>query len=281
MPERKDTAKPQRIVIEDTRKNRTTRKWLFVPVVIILLMLIFGAFVIVPAGHRGVILTWGAVDTVKIFGEGLHFKIPVVQNVEKMEVRTKKYSALATSASKDLQDVSAEVALNYHLDVSRVNEIYQRLGLEFEDRIIAPAIQESVKASTAKFNAEELITQRPLIKQEIEDVLRDRLEQFGIILEIVSITEFTFSPEFTVAIEEKQVAEQRALKAQNDLKRIEIEAQQKVASARGEAESIQIINEELEQSPRYLEWLATNKWNGQLPLVTGDGVTPFIQIPTP
>jgi regulator of protease activity HflC (stomatin/prohibitin superfamily) len=164
---------------------------------------------------------------------------------------------------------------------------------------------------TARFNAEELITQRESVKTEIEQQIRARLAAYNIIVDTISITEFQFSPEFVRAVEAKVAAQQRALQAQNELRRIEIEAQQaearavgeqqaniaraegvrqaNVLQAQGEAQAITTIDEQLRQSPSYLEWLKSQKWDGQLPLVvgggagsggSGSGVTPFIEIPT-
>ena len=240
----------------------------------ILSFLLFTSIAIVPAGYRGVLLTFGAV-TGKPLPEGIHFIIPVVQKVVNMEVRTIKYQADADSASKDLQSVTTTVALNYHLDPSKVCKIYKKLGREYQDRVIIPAIEESVKASTAKFTAEELITKRPKVKEEISNILKERLDDYGIIVETVNIVNFRFSEEFDRAIEEKVTAEQRALTAKRLLEKVKFEAQQKIEAAKGEAEAIRIINDQLEKSPYYLQWLAIQKWDGKLPLVTGNAM-PFI-----
>ncbi len=156
--------------------------------------------------------------------------------------------------------------------------------------MIQPAIEETVKQVTANYNAEELITKRPLVKQDIESSIRERLNQFEVVTEVISITDFEFSPLFAQAIEAKVEAEQKALKAENDLRRIQVEAKQReanaiglananIAEAKGEAEAIAIINQALAENPNYLEWLKTQAWDGKLPLVVGEGGTPFIQIP--
>ena len=247
-------------------------------VLAILIFLVVSSIVIVGPGHRGILLEFGRV-TGEVYGEGLHIIIPLINNVPIMDVRTQKYEADSTAASKDLQDTHTKVALNYHLDPAKVNEIYQTIGVDYADKYIAPAIQEVVKASTAKFNAEELITQRPIVKDAIEEGLKNRLNSRDMIVERVSITDFQFSKQFTEAIESKVTAQQLALKAENDLKRIKIEAEQAVEKAKGESQAIRIINEQLEKSPQYVQFLATQKWNGILPLATGT-TTPFIQIPT-
>ncbi|CAI9830732.1 MAG: prohibitin family protein [Nitrosopumilus sp.] len=255
-------------------------------------VVIYSSVSIVEAGHRGVLLHWSAVDTsVPPLSEGLHFVVPFADSVVNVEVRTLKYVKSTTSASKDLQTVSTAVTVNYHPSPDSVHYLYQEVGLQYEDRVIQPAIEEVVKQVTANYNAEELITKRPQVKSDIEVEIRERLNSFNVVTEVISITDFQFSALFSQAIEAKVEAEQKALKAENDLLRIQVEAQQQeaqakgvaaanIAEAEGEARAIQIINEALAQNPNYLEWLKTQEWDGKLPLVVGEGGTPFIQIPT-
>ena len=247
---------------------------------------------IVNAGHRGVLLHWNAVDTsVPPLEEGLHFVVPFQDTVVNMEVRTLKFVKSTSSASKDLQIVSTEVTINYRPSPDSVNRLYKEVGPDYENRIIQPAIEEVIKQVTANYNAEELITKRPLLKSDIEAEISKRLTPFNIVTEVVSITDFQFSSLFAQAIESKVEAEQKALKAENDLRRIQVEAQQReaeaqgigkanIAEAQGEAEAIRIINEALAQNPNYFEWLKIQRWDGRLPLVVGQDGTPFIQIPT-
>ena len=246
---------------------------------------------IVDAGHRGVLLHWNAVDlTVQPLTEGLHFVTPFADSVVQMEIRTLKFVKATSAASKDLQTVSTEITVNYHPDPGAVNILYQSVGLNYENRVITPTVEEVVKQVTANYNAEELITKRPQVKADIEADISARLTEFFIATEIVSITDFQFSALFAQAIESKVEAEQKAFKAENDLKRIEVEARQheaqavgiaaaNIAQANGEAEAINIINDALANNPEYLEWLKTQAWDGKLPLVVGSGGTPFISIP--
>ena len=276
-----------------------------VPVIIgfIILVVVLAASVkIVEAGHRGVLLKFGAVDTSASLNEGIHFVVPFRDNIVPLEVRTQKIEENAASASGDLQDVSTQVALNYHVDPNTAPTLFQQLGFDYASRVVSPAIQESVKQVTARYNAENLITNRETVKAEIETQIEQRLGPYGIDVETISITEFQFSEQFRRAVEAKVEAEQRALQATNDLRRIEIEAQQAearaigeqqsniaraegvrqaaVLQAQGEAEAIQIVEAQLRENPRYLEWLKTQRWDGVLPLVTGGaGATPFIEIP--
>jgi Membrane protease subunits, stomatin/prohibitin homologs len=246
---------------------------------------------IVDAGNRGILTHWSAVDlTNPPLDEGIHFVIPFQDEVVQMEVRTLKYDTSTRSASKDLQTVQTTVTVNYHPDTERVHFLYKEIGLSYENRVIQPAIDETVKQVSANYNAEELITKRPLVKADIENAIRDRLTQFYVVTEVISITDFEFSPLFAKAIESKVEAEQKAQKAENDLIRIEVEARQleaqavgtaaaNIAEAQGEAEAISIINRALSSNPFYLEWLKTQAWDGRLPLVVGEGGTPFISIP--
>jgi regulator of protease activity HflC (stomatin/prohibitin superfamily) len=263
---------------------------------------------IVDAGHRGVLVQFGNVATDASLDEGIHFVTPFRDSVVQMEVRTQKSVENAASASADLQDVTTQVALNYRINPDNAQVVYQQIGFDYGNRVIAPAIQESVKQVTARFNAEELITKRETVKNQIEEQIKARLANYNILVDTISITEFQFSEQFRKAVEAKVEAQQRALQAQNDLRRIEIEAQQNeakavgeqkaniaraegvrqsnVLQAEGESQAINIIDEQLRSSPTYLEWLKTQRWDGVLPLVTGGGgggtgdTTPFIQIPT-
>jgi len=259
---------------------------------IIVAALASASVAIVDAGHRGVLLHWSAVDVGSpALDEGLHFIVPFQDTVVQMEVRTLKFVKSTSSASKDLQTVVTEVAVNYHADPASINVLYKEVGLNYEIRVIAPAVEEAVKQVTANYNAEELITKRPLVKGDIEREIGARLLTFNVVTEVISITDFQFSPLFARAIEDKVEAEQKAQKAENDLKRIEVEALQReaqavgiaaanIAQANGEAEAIRVINDALSINPHYLEWLKTQAWDGVLPLVVGQGGTPFIQIPT-
>jgi len=205
-------------------------------VVVIVASLIYGSFTTIPAGHRGVVIRFSAI-TGSILDEGLKTKLPFIDSVVKMSVQTQKYEADSSAVTNDLQDVNTTIALNWHLDPSMAAEVYRTLGLEFIDRIAAPAIQETIKQVTAKFNAEDLILRRDEVKAAITDSLSNRLFERGIVTETVSITNFQFSETFTAAIEAKVAAEQAVLEATNKLERVKVEAQQRQAEAKGEADA--------------------------------------------
>ncbi len=196
--------------------------------------IMIGAFGQIEPGYRGVVVRVGAV-TDRILGEGFYIVLPLADKVETMDVQIHAYEAVAEAASRDLQDASTKVTLNYSVDPTKVNVIYQTLRHEYLERIVKPAVQESVKAITARFEAEELITKRPMVKSEIETALKTRLATHGIIVDTISITDFKFSPEFTKAIESKVGAVQKALEAENKLRQIEVEAKQVETAAKGQA----------------------------------------------
>lgn len=244
------------------------------------LLAILPSFGQVPAGNRGVVLQFGAV-TGQVYDEGLYWVMPFVQSVELMDVQTHADKASATAASHDLQDVATEVTVNYRLDPSRVAWVYQNLRHDYVTRIMQPAVQEAIKSATAQFDAERLVVERPRVKDTIEQYVTKRLAQHGMIVDGITITDFKFSPAFSEAIEAKVTATQQALKAKNDLARIEMEAQQRVATAKAEAEAIRIQAQAItSQGGRdYVALKAIEKWNGTVPQWTSGGnAIPFINL---
>ncbi len=242
---------------------------------------IINPFVIVDAGKRGVILNFGAVSK-HVLNEGLHFRIPIVQRVVIMDVRVNKAQTDAEAASKDLQETNSTIALNYHILPDKAWRVYQSIGGEFKERMIDPAVQEGVKAVTAKYTAVELITEREKVGREIKDLLKQKLVTYDIVVDEFSIINFRFSQQFINAIEAKQTAEQLALKAQRDLERIKIEAEQKITSAKAEAESLRLQKENLSGDLIKLRQIeaslkAIDKWDGKMPQITS-GAIPFIDI---
>jgi regulator of protease activity HflC (stomatin/prohibitin superfamily) len=238
-------------------------------VAVLAVVVILQSVVVVDSGKSGVMVTLGAVEDM-VLQEGFHFKTPFVQQVVQINNRTQKTEVSGTAASKDLQTVTTDVAVNYRVLNNSSASLYKNVGLDYESVIIAPAIQESIKAVTAKFTAEQLITERSSVGEQIRTMLSNKINPYGLEVEVFNIVNFDFSEEFNAAVEAKQTAEQNALKAQQDLNRIKIEAQQKVESAKAEAESIKLIQETLETSPQYIEYIKWNKWDGRLPTVMGE-----------
>ena len=190
----------------------------------------------VEAGTRGVVLRFGAV-TGRVLDEGLYFVTPFVNTVAIMDVKIQKHVSSARAASADLQDVSTEVTVNYRLDSAQVDSVYRDVRLAYVATLLTPAVEESIKSVTAEFQAEELITRRADVRDDIEATLKERVSGFGISIEAVSITDFQFSSIFSQSIEAKVVAVQSALEAENKLLEVEIEAKQVEARAKGEADA--------------------------------------------
>ena len=249
-------------------------------VFVVLMLIIFFPLVKIDSGEGGVILKFGAVQD-KILDEGMHFIMPVFNTVKKMDVTTQKEERGASASSKDLQIVTSEVAINYHLDPSRVNKLYQELRRDYSDRVITPAIQEFIKKITAQYTAEELITKRENVKEELRIALTENLTKNGIVVDDIFITNFDFSDEFNKSIEAKVTAEQRALEEKNKTVQIEEQAKQKIVQAEADAKAIEIqanaINSQGGED--YVNLKAVEKWNGVLPIQMIPGSTvPFIQL---
>ena len=253
---------------------------ILIAVVVVLVFLFAKPWVEVGPGQRGVVLNFGAVQD-NVLGEGLHFRIPVVQEVVLLDVKVQKVVTDTVAASADLQDVTSSIALNYHLVPDKANIVYQTIGASYKERIIDPAILEVVKAVSARYSAEELITKRPQVSEAMRMSLTDRLKEYNIAVDAFSIVAFSFSKVFAEAIEAKQTAEQLALKARRDLERVKIEAEQKITAAKAEAESLRL--QRANTSPDLIELRrieanlkAIEKWDGILPQVVGTGGVPLI-----
>ena len=260
----------------------TAKKIVYAIVAVILLIILWINFPFgtVGAGERGILLQWSAV-TGKVFDEGLYFRWPIVQRVVKMDVRTLKDQVESGASSKDLQQVTTEIALNYHLSPSLVAEVYQKLGVNYKERIIDPAVQESMKAVTANFTAEQLITKREVVREQIKNLLASKLKPHGIFVDEFNMVNFKFSQSFEASIEAKVTAEQKALTAKNKLEQIKYEADQKIAEAKGKAEALRLESKAIEENPKVIELRLLEKWDGHYPQYVGGGMPlPMVNIQT-
>jgi len=252
-------------------------------IVLVVLVLGFGSTGMVGAGQRGVLLRFGAV-TGSIKDEGLYFKIPFAESVVLMSTQIQKYTAPVGSSSKDLQVVTTEVTLNYQLEADAVGETYRNMRQDYESRVIQPYIQEAVKSTTANFDAEQLITRRPQVKDELQNLMTERLAPLGIGVVQLSITDFQFSATFQDSIEAKVKAVQQALEAENALKRVQFEAQQQVTRAEAEARGLelqraQVTTQLLDLRRIEVQGRAVEKWNGVMPtVVTSGGPVPMLDV---
>lgn len=260
-------------IVENANAQGGTRKFIMAGIILVLVF-VLKPFTIISAGHRGVVLNLGAVSD-RILGEGLNFKIPLYQSIVEVNVQVQKAKARAQAASRDLQTVETEIAVNYIIEPAQVNKLYQEIGTEYEATVIDPAILETVKSVTARYTAEQLIGSRQQVSQEIQKDLAERLKPFHLEVKAISIENFNFSETFNNAIEQKQQAEQLALKAQRDLERIRTEAEQQIAMARADAESFRLRTQNLTPLLRDMEWI--KKWDGKLPHYYG-GAQPLINL---
>jgi regulator of protease activity HflC (stomatin/prohibitin superfamily) len=249
---------------------------------VLMFAMIFWPIASVPAGHRGVVVTFGSV-AMQPLAEGLSIVSPFA-HVYKVDVRLQKDEAKSEGASKDLQTVHTALTVNYRLNPDSVARLYKDVGLDFADKIIEPAVLDRFKAMTARYTAEELITKREDVRAGIREMVRSAVSErsdHAISVDDVFITNFAFSPSFSAAIEQKQVAEQNALKANRDLERIKIEAEQRIAQAQAEAKAIQIQAQSIsaQGGPEYVRLKAVEKWDGTLPSYIGVGnALPFLSV---
>lgn len=263
---------------------------------LLLVMILAGGFEIVPAGHRGVKTRFGRVVGASL-KSGLQMKLPLMEQITPIEIREKKLELKTSASSKDLQTVESTIAVNYHPEVEKVHELFEDIGLSFEDRILQPVVEETVKAVTAQYTAEELITKRSEVSAKMKSALGERVESNHLAVTKFNIVDFEFSHSFNQAIEAKQTAEQEALQALNELKKIKVQADQKIEEARGRAESVKLeakaeaeaIRMRAEAEAQAQELLARvvnrdvimlraiEKWDGIMPRVAAEAV-PFFNV---
>lgn len=241
-----------------------------------LLILITSTFYEVPAGNIGVVTRFGAVNRVAY--SGINIKIPFVEKAVMLSIRTQKDEVQATAMSENLQVVTSQIAVNYHLDGNHAKEVYQNVGANYAEIIVAPAIQNTFKAVTAKFNAEELITKRDEVRMLAEEELTKQLEPYFIVVENFNIVNFDFSEEYQNAIEAKQVTQQQVETSKQKLAQAEIDAQTVIAQAQGQADAQKALAETGALTDEYLQYLFLTKWNGVLPQVMTSGSNSMIDV---
>ena len=245
-------------------------------IVIVILVIVGGLFVQIGPGQRGVLMTFGAVQE-GVLDPGLHLKLPFMQSVAKMDVQVQNSQAAETAASLDLQNVSTTVATNWHILPADAEWVYQHIGKESDlvDKIIRPAISNSVKAVTAHYNAEDLIIHRDEVRSQIQSQITSELQPYRVVVDSVNITDFHFSDEFAQAIERKQIAQQRAFQAKYELQQAQVLAQQRIVEATAQAQSQKLLQQTL--TPEIIQQQAIAKWDGHLPTVLGSsGMLPMI-----
>ncbi|MCE5234932.1 MAG: SPFH domain-containing protein [Clostridiaceae bacterium] len=268
--------------------------------IIFILSVALGSFTVIPAGHTGVVVTFGSVSE-NVLQEGIHLKIPFAQNVEQIDNRIVKLQVSTEAFSKDLQTISTVLAVNYRISKSMSYSIYKEVGGGFEDVIVIPAVNEVLKAVVAKYTASDLVANRSTVSAELDAQLDEMLNKRGIFVEDFNIIDWDFSPEYIVAVEAKQVAEQNLIKtrteqeqqtviaqaeaerqviaanarAQSALIAAEAEAKRIVMEAEAQAEANRKLAESLDES--VIEYQKIQKWDGKLPYVTGEA-NPFVDV---
>lgn len=235
-------------------------------VVVIALILMLSPFTVIGAGEVGVVTRNGAVN--RTLDAGLHGITPIIETVHRIDIQTQKEQTEADAASQDLQKVSATVAVNFAVDSSKAANLYTEIGSDYKVKVIDPAIQEAVKGATAQYSAEELITKRPQVTDDIKTALSERLKQYYVMVSSVSVVNFAFSPSFEAAIEAKVTAVQNADAAKNKLAQVQYEAQQTVATAEATAKSIS-LQSDAANNEKYIQLKElevqkafADKWNG-------------------
>ena len=262
----------------------------------VVVMIAMSAVRTVDTGYIGVKTRFGKIVSDSL-PSGLHFVVPGVENIAQVEVREQKSEMSTSASSRDLQSIQAGIAINFRPDPAKAHLLFKDVGTDYKARILDPAIEETVKAATATYTAEELITRRTQVRDEMEAMLKLRVEGNHIMITKFNIVDFKFSDSFNHAIEEKQTAEQEALRATNILRRMKVEADQKIETARGAAESVKLnalaeaeaitVKAKAEaEAQRILAEVVTKdvitlraieRWDGVMPKVTGETV-PFISV---
>ncbi|MDR1465602.1 MAG: prohibitin family protein [Oscillospiraceae bacterium] len=270
-------------------ERKQIRKWIVLGVAALAALIVLAStFTVVPAGHTGVVVTMGKVST-KVMQEGMHIKVPFIQQVEKISNKIQVIEVAAAAVSKDIQQVNSTIAVNYRVGLQSSANIYKNIGPAYSDVVLMPAIQESMKSVTARYTAEELIAKRSQVGQEIKETLSGRMEDYGIEIDKFNIVNFEFSQEFNNAIEAKQVAEQNLIKTKTEQEQAiviaEAEAKKQVIAAEAEAKAITAKAESQAAANRLLtqslsdvlvEYQKVQKWDGKLPQATG--ATPILNL---
>lgn len=233
---------------------------------VVVILLLVGSFRIIKSGQVGIKVRLGKVVNSNTH-DGVNFKIPIVENIVKMNVQVQKVEVETTSASKDLQDVNMKLAVNYRIDAKEATSLYKNVGTKYETVVLEPAIQESIKAVTSKYTAEELITNRSEVSKGCMKELENKVKKYGLIVDNFNITNFSFSEDFNKAIEEKQVAEQKVLTAKQELEKEKIEAEKKIVKAEAEKKANELKQQTL--TDNIIKEKFIEKWDGHLPKVSG------------
>lgn len=250
---------------------------IIVGIIIIFVIVLLASITTVPTGYVGVKTRFGKVQE-DVIQEGLNTKAPFIEKIVKIDCRTQKIELESATATKDLQEVTFKIAVNFNINKQTANELYKTTGKNYEDIIVNPSILESIKAVTAQYKADELITKRSEVSNKMQDTLKEKIETKGFNVVDFNIIDLDFSKEYNEAIEKKQVAEQQAKQAEYELQKAKVENEKKIENAKAEAEVMRLQNQEITDKTLQLKKLEIqealiNKWNGQLPTTSlGDNI---------
>ena len=245
-------------------KKLFNKKYLFVIPIIIVIIILLSSVTTIKTGEVGIRVRFGKVINNRT-NEGINLKVPFIEKIEKMNVKVQKIEVVTSSSSKDLQEVDMSLAVNYQIDKDKATNLYKNVGTGYKEIVLEPAIQESIKAITSKYTAEELITNRSEVSVKCMEELAKKVEKYGLKVNDFNITNFNFSEEFNKAIEEKQVAEQKVLTAKQELEKEKIEAEKKIVIAEAEKKANELKQKSL--TDNVIKEKFIEKWNGELPKV--------------
>ena len=263
---------------EERNLAKTITKWtLFGIAMLIILLAIFGSFYSIKSTERGVISTFGKINPTPV-KDGLHFKMPFAQKVHKVNIQQKKFDGVENSYTRDVQTSSVAYTINYDLVTENVSKLIMKVGDDYHNRIVVPYVRSAMKKAFGNYDATEIVKNRDKVRSEIEESLRQTLNNEYFTNIRFQIVDIDYDDDFERAIKEKQVAEQNALKAKNVTIQIEEQAKQMVIKAEAEAKAMQIKATALERNQKQVEYEAVQKWDGKLPQYTGGGAIPFINI---
>ena len=243
----------------------TKKTWIMACLTFIGILMISSCFCIVESGEVGIRIHLGKVSN-HTTSEGINVKMPMIETIEKMNIRVQKIAVTTDSSSKDLQDVNMSLVVNYHIDKEQAVKLYKTVGKGYEQVILTPAIEEGIKAVTSQYTAEDLIIRRSEVSEKCREELEKKVSKYGLVVNDFNITNFAFSEEFSKAIEEKQVAEQKVLTAKQELEKERIEAEKKIVKAEAEKQANELKERSL--TDNIIKEKFIEKWNGELPKVT-------------
>lgn len=265
------------------RKKMT--KYIIIGIIVLLFVItLFNSLKTIPTGFVGVKTRFGQVQETMI-NEGLNLKVPYIEKIVKIDCRTQKYEVTTEASSKDLQKVTnIKIVVNYNVDKTKANQLYKEVGINYQTVLIEPSILESIKQGMSQYTAEELITKRSEVASIILDLLKSKLEEKGVNVSAINITDLSFSEEFDEAVEQKQIVEQETQKAQYELEKAKVENEKKIENAKADAEVMRQQNEQITDNYLKLKEIENQKamiekWNGQLPItMLSDGTNSLFNI---